>query len=78
MTRKLSPMGWTICPSSWSSLWLLWACALCPLLQSTGKTFYSMVIQLVGAGLNIVLDPIMIFGLLGCPAMGVAVRRWLP
>ena len=33
------------------------------LLQSTGKTFYSMVIQLVGAGLNIVLDPIMIFGL---------------
>lgn len=42
------------------------------LLQSTGKTFYSMVIQLVGAGLNIVLDPIMIFGLLGCPAMGVA------
>ena len=41
------------------------------LLQSTGKTFYSMVIQLV-AGLNIVLDPIMIFGLLGCPAMGVA------
>lgn len=42
------------------------------LLQSTGKTFYSMIIQLVGAGLNIVLDPIMIFGLLGCPAMGVA------
>ena len=42
------------------------------LLQSTGKTFYSMVIQLVGAGLNIVLDPIMIFGLLGTPQMGVA------
>lgn len=42
------------------------------LLQSTGKTFYSMVIQMVGAGLNIVLDPIMIFGLLGFPAMGVA------
>lgn len=41
------------------------------LLQSTGKTFYSMVIQIVGAGLNIVLDPILIFGLLGCPAMGV-------
>ena len=33
------------------------------LLQSTGKTFYSMVIQMVGAGLNIILDPIMIFGL---------------
>lgn len=42
------------------------------LLQSTGKTFYSMVIQMVGAGLNIILDPIMIFGLLGFPAMGVA------
>lgn len=42
------------------------------LLQSTGKTFYSMVIQMVGAGLNIVLDPIMIFGLVGFPAMGVA------
>ena len=42
------------------------------LLQSTGKTFYSMVIQMVGAGLNLVLDPIMIFGLLGFPKMGVA------
>lgn len=44
------------------------------LLQSTGKTFYSMVIQMVGAGLNIVLDPIMIFGLMGFPRMGVAGR----
>ena len=42
------------------------------LLQSTGKTFYSMVIQMVAAGLNIILDPIMIFGLVGFPAMGVA------
>ena len=42
------------------------------LLQSTGKTFYSMVIQMVGAGLNIILDPIMIFGLVGFPKMGVA------
>lgn len=41
------------------------------LLQSTGKTFYSMVIQLAGAVLNILLDPILIFGLFGCPAMGV-------
>ena len=41
------------------------------LLQSTGMTFYSMVIQAVGAILNIILDPILIFGLLGCPAMGV-------
>ena len=42
------------------------------LLQATGKTFYSMVIQLVGAVLNIILDPILIFGLLGFPALGVA------
>jgi putative MATE family efflux protein len=41
------------------------------LLQSTGKTFYSMVIQLVGAGLNIVLDPLLIFGLGFFPALGV-------
>ncbi len=46
------------------------------LLQSTGKTFYSMVIQMVGAGLNIVLDPIMIFGLMGFPRMGWPARRW--
>lgn len=42
------------------------------LLQSTGKTIYSMITQLVGAIINIILDPIMIFGLLGCPKMGVA------
>lgn len=42
------------------------------LLTSTGKTVYSMISQLSGALTNIILDPIMIFGLLGCPAMGVA------
>lgn len=42
------------------------------LLQATGKTTYSMMSQLVGAVINIILDPIMIFGLCGCPAMGVA------
>lgn len=41
------------------------------LLQSTGKTLYSMVVQLVGAITNIILDPIMIYGLFGLPAMGV-------
>ena len=41
------------------------------LLTSTGRTIYSMIIQMTGAIINIILDPIMIFGLLGCPAMGV-------
>ena len=41
------------------------------LLQSTGKTFYSMITQGVGAITNIILDPILIFGLLGMPKLGV-------
>jgi putative MATE family efflux protein len=40
------------------------------LLQSTGKTFYSMISQTVGAITNIIMDPILIFGLCGLPAMG--------
>ena len=42
------------------------------LLQSTGKTMLSMITQSVGAIINIVLDPIMIFGYFGMPAMGDA------
>lgn len=42
------------------------------LLTSTGRTVYSMVSQLSGAITNIILDPILIFGLLGLPKMGVA------
>lgn len=42
------------------------------LLQSTGKTFYSMITQATGAIINIILDPIMIFGYFGFPALGVA------
>lgn len=41
------------------------------LLISTGRTMYSMTTQLVGAVVNIVMDPILIFGYLGMPAMGV-------
>lgn len=41
-------------------------------LQSTGKTLYSTIAQIAGAITNIVLDPILIFGWLGCPQMGVA------
>ena len=42
------------------------------LLQATGNTVASMVTQMAGAVTNIVLDPIMIFGLLGCPSLGVS------
>lgn len=42
------------------------------LLQSTGKTVYAMMTQGVGAVINLILDPILIFGLFGCPRMGVA------
>ena len=41
------------------------------LLQSTGKTGLAMCTQLIGAIINIILDPILIFGLLGFPALGV-------
>lgn len=41
------------------------------LLQSTGLTVYTMITQGVGAVINIVLDPIFIFGLFGFPALGV-------
>ena len=41
------------------------------LLQSTGKTFYIMITQGIGAVINIILDPIFIFGLLGMPKIGV-------
>lgn len=42
------------------------------LLQSTGRTFYTMITQSIGAIINIILDPIFIFGYFGVPKMGVA------
>ena len=42
------------------------------LLQSTGRTLLTMYTQMLGAVMNIILDPIMIFGLFGFPRMGVA------
>ncbi len=41
------------------------------LLQSTGRTVATMITQTTGAVINLILDPILIFGLLGMPAMGV-------
>ena len=41
------------------------------LLQSTGRTVLAMATQMIGAVINIVLDPVFIFGLCGMPRLGV-------
>lgn len=41
------------------------------LLQAAGHSMYSTIAQVVGAVVNIILDPLMIYGLLGLPEMGV-------
>ena len=42
------------------------------ILQSTGRTVLSMIPQLTGAVINCIMDPILIYGLLGAPKLGVA------
>lgn len=42
------------------------------IIQSTGQMVLSMIVTIVGALVNLVLDPILIFGLLGAPKMGIA------
>lgn len=41
------------------------------IMQATGNPFYNMIIQGIGALINIILDPIFIFGLFGFPRLGV-------
>lgn len=40
-------------------------------LQATGKSVYSTTAQITGAVVNIILDPVMIYGWFGCPELGV-------
>lgn len=51
---------------------LFFSCITEKLLSSTGRTQLTMITQAAGALTNIILDPIMIFGYFGFPALGVA------
>lgn len=54
------------------SIGIFTQCTFEKLLQSTGKTILTMVTQGVGAIINMILDPILIFGYFGLPRMEVA------
>ena len=41
------------------------------ILQATGRTTHTMITQMIGAIINLILDPILIFGWFGLPALGV-------
>lgn len=53
------------------SFGMLFQICLERILLSTGKTFFTMITQATGAVINCIMDPILIFGLLGAPALGV-------
>ena len=46
------------------------------LLQATGRTVHTMITQATGAIINIILDPILIHGWFGLPALGIAGAAW--
>ncbi len=46
--------------------------AMNPVIRADGNPKFAMISTVAGAVINIILDPIMIFGLLGCPRMGMA------
>ncbi len=57
--------------TQWLSIALMMQAILERLLQATGRTKFIFYIQVTGAVINIILDPILIFGLFGMPEMGV-------
>ena len=71
--KSICTMGFSylsiICIFSFGQIFQL---VLEKLLQSTGRTIYTMITQITGAVINIILDPIFIFGYFGLPAMGTA------
>ena len=56
----------------WLSFFLFSQITIERLLQATGKTLYIFFVQGRGAVINIIMDPILIFGLFGMPRLGVA------
>jgi putative MATE family efflux protein len=60
---------WIVCVFSFG---LFFQIAFDRMLQATGRTFYTMFTQGIGAIINIILDPILIFGYFGMPRMEVA------
>ena len=58
------------------SLFSLVAITVEKIQQATGNMIIPMITGLLGAVINIILDPILIFGLLGAPELGVAGAAW--